>query len=122
MPADADPRKQDLMSLGATPIPGKASDLIIWYSSLPHGVSLNTGRYPRVVQYITMFPVKEKDENILTHRVNSWRNNLAGVIGANIGSRELRKEKEHAVGQTANLSPLGRKLLGLDRWENANAH
>ena len=119
LPADADPRKQDLMSLGATPIPGKAGDLIIWHSSLPHGASLNTRRYPRVVQYITMFPVKEKDENILTHRVNAWRNNLAGlIVEATDSTWELRKEKEHAVDQTANLSPLGRKLLGLDRWES----
>ena len=119
LPADADPRKQDLMSLGATPIPGKAGDLIIWHSSLPHGASLNTRRYPRIVQYITMFPVKEKDENILTHRVNAWRNNLAGlIVEATDSTWELRKEKEHAVDQTANLSPLGRKLLGLDRWES----
>jgi hypothetical protein len=119
LPADADPRKQDLMSLGATPIPGKAGDLIIWHSSLPHGAGLNTRRYPRVVQYITMYPVQEKDENILTHRVNAWRNNLAGlIVEATDSTWELRKEKEHAVGQTANLSPLGRKLLGLDRWES----
>ncbi len=118
LPADADPRKQDLMSLGATPIPGKAGDLIIWHSSLPHGAGLNTGRYPRVVQYITMFPVQEKDENILTRRVNAWRNNLAGVIVESTGWKgELRKEKEHAIGETAELSPLGRKLLGLDKWE-----
>ncbi len=118
LPADADPRKQDLMSLGATPIPGKAGDLIIWHSSLPHGAGLNTGRYPRVVQYITMFPVQEKDENILTRRVNAWRNNLAGVIVEGTGRNwELRKEKEHAIGETAELSPLGRKLLGLDKWE-----
>ena len=30
---------------------------------------------------------------------------------------ELKKEKEHELGQLAELTPLGRKLLGLDFWE-----
>jgi len=32
---------------------------------------------------------------------------------------ELHKEREHAIGQTAELTPLGRKLLGLDSWEKS---
>ena len=65
-----------------------------------------------------MFPVQEKDENILTQHVNAWRNNLAGLIVEGTGRNwELRKEKEHAIGETAELSPLGQKLLGIDSWE-----
>ena len=56
LPPEANPREQDLESLGAKPVPGKAGDLIIWHSALPHGSSSNTATHPRVVQYITMFP------------------------------------------------------------------
>jgi ectoine hydroxylase-related dioxygenase (phytanoyl-CoA dioxygenase family) len=57
LPPDADPRKQDFERLGATPIAGKAGDLIIWNDALPHGSRPNQGSRPRFVQYINMTPV-----------------------------------------------------------------
>jgi len=33
------------------------------------------------------------------------------------GLGQDKEEKEHFHGKTAELTPLGRKLLGLDRWE-----
>lgn len=124
LPVDADPRKQNLMSLGATPISGKAGDLIIWQGALPHGAGQNIARHPRVVQYISMFPAKEEDKDTRNYRINAWRNNLVGGGAWGVmhelpfGKKtELFKEKEHALGQTAKLTPLGRKLLGLDSWE-----
>ena len=42
--------------------------------------------------------------------INGWRERLTGL-----GKEE--KEKEHFQGKTAELTPLGRKLLGLDSWE-----
>ena len=116
LPPDADPRKQDLMGLGAKGIPGKAGDLIIWHSSLPHGAGQNTAKDPRVAQYITMYPAKETDEETRNHRIKGWKERLAGGGGHSIKMRELRYEKEHDHGQTAKLTPLGRKLLGLDQW------
>jgi len=56
LPADADPREQDLYALGAQPIAGKAGDLVIWHEALPHGSSPNCATQPRIVQYITMYP------------------------------------------------------------------
>lgn len=116
LPPDANPRKQDLMGLGAKAVPGKAGDLIIWHSSLPHAPGKNRGVHPRVVQYITMYPAKEKDEELRKYRVKAWLYSLAGG-GHSSKMLELRKEIEHDLGQTAKLSPLGRKLLGLDKWE-----
>jgi ectoine hydroxylase-related dioxygenase (phytanoyl-CoA dioxygenase family) len=55
LPPDADPRTQDLRSL-ATPIAGRAGDLIIWRHELPHGSSPNRAERPRIVQYMTMRP------------------------------------------------------------------
>ena len=118
LPAGANPREQDLESLGAKPIAGAAGDLIIWHSALPHGSSPNTATHPRVAQYITMFPSQGYDEAARIRRVRAWRERLAGLVIEVTGKKswELRNEKEHQSGQTADLSPLGRKLLGMDGW------
>ncbi len=56
LPPDADPRQQDLLSLGAVPVPGRAGDLIIYQHGLPHGGSPNRAARPRVVQFIDYVP------------------------------------------------------------------
>jgi hypothetical protein len=56
LPEGADPGAQDLAGLGATPIAGRAGDLVIWHQALPHGSSPNRAEVPRVAQYIKMAP------------------------------------------------------------------
>jgi len=56
LPADVDPREQDLHALGSRAIGGKAGDLVIWNQLLPHGSRPNRGTKPRIVQYINMLP------------------------------------------------------------------
>lgn len=57
LPAGADPRDLRLLNtLPATPIPGRAGDLVIWHDALPHASSPNRSTRPRVAQYITMAP------------------------------------------------------------------
>ena len=101
--ANGDSSMQAIIDKGTKPVPAKAGDLIIWHSSLPHGASYNTAKHPRVVQYMTMFPAQEKDEDALNRRIKVWQNGMAG--------------EGHSMDQSAKLSLLGRKLLGLDRWE-----
>jgi hypothetical protein len=57
LPADANPRVQDLHALGSQPIAGRAGDLIIWHHALPHGSRPNRACRPRLVQYINMRPI-----------------------------------------------------------------
>lgn len=111
LPPDADPRKLVREHFEGQPITGKAGDLIIWHSALPHGSSPNTADQPRVVQYITMSPTREDNEEARQRRINGWRERLTGL-------GKEQKEKEHFYGKTAELTPLGRKLLGLERWDN----
>jgi hypothetical protein len=112
LPSDADPRKVIReRSAEAIPISGKAGDLIIWHSALPHGSSPNSSTRPRLAQYITMSPAPENNEEARQLRITGWRERLTGL-------GKHQKEKEHHYGKTAELTPLGRKLLGLDRWEN----
>ena len=113
LPADAEPRERVREQFGdrAVPVEGGAGDLVIWHSALPHGASPNRAEVPRVAQYITMGPARE--EPSAESRAESehwWRERLTGL-----GKNE--KGKEHREGTTAELTPLGRKLLGVDSWE-----
>ncbi len=56
LPENANPRNEDLESLGVVSIGGNAGDLIIWRQDLPHGSGLNLADKPRIAQYITMYP------------------------------------------------------------------
>ena len=58
LPPNANPRTEDLEKLGATPIAGRAGDLIIWHHALPHGSSPNRATRPRIVQYVKMYPTR----------------------------------------------------------------
>ena len=61
LPAGKNPREQNLESLGALPIEAKAGDFIIWHHSLPHGSKPNTADFPRIVQYIKLYPPDYED-------------------------------------------------------------
>lgn len=108
---DADLRRPDITGLTVKPIAGKAGDLIIWHTGLLHGNGRNQTDRPRLAQYITMFPAKEDDEALRQHRIDSWRR--SSTPGKFPG--DPRKLEEQA-GKTAELTPLGKKLLGLERW------
>jgi hypothetical protein len=60
LPASTDPRSIDLTGL-AQPIAAEAGDMVIWHHFLPHGSSANRGSYPRIVQYLNMYPVEFKE-------------------------------------------------------------
>lgn len=60
LPAGTDPRQVDLLPR-AVPIAAEAGDFVIWHHFLPHGSSPNRGSYPRIVQYLNMYPVDFKE-------------------------------------------------------------
>ncbi len=112
LPEDAEPRElvREQFQDDAFSVEGKAGDLVIWNSDLPHGSSPNRGTRPRVSQYITMHRAAEAPtDEWRKERETWWQERLTG-LGGN------KKEKEHQEGQTAKLTPLGRKLLGVDPW------
>lgn len=60
LPEGTDARQVNLDAL-AVPIAAKAGDFVIWHHALPHGSSPNRGTYPRIVQYLNMYPVEFKE-------------------------------------------------------------
>jgi hypothetical protein len=60
LPAGVNPRDVNLEEFNPVPIPGKAGDLIIWHHALPHSSGVNRANFPRIVQYLKMYPVDYK--------------------------------------------------------------
>ena len=60
LPPGTDPRRVSLAAQ-AVPIAAEAGDFVLWHHALPHGSSPNRGTYPRIVQYLNMYPVEFKE-------------------------------------------------------------
>lgn len=116
-PADRHPRvPKNPEQFHVTPIPGKAGDLVIWDKRLLHGNGRNLSQKPRLAQYIAMFPVPTgpEAEERREDRVMRWRERVPPAADWVVGDpRNWEKEQ----GQTAELTQLGRRLLGLETWD-----
>lgn len=115
--------KGDAMyELPIKPIPAKAGDFLIWHIGLPHGNGYNRSDRPRMAQYISMWPAKGFDHPkrndprfSMENRIRAWREHSGPPVRARPFPGDDRNwEIEH--GATAELTPLGRKLLGVDAW------
>jgi ectoine hydroxylase-related dioxygenase (phytanoyl-CoA dioxygenase family) len=112
-PADRDPRRPDITGYEITRVDMKAGDLVIWHRLMPHGNGHNQSTKVRLCQYITMSPAREDDEAARQERIRLWRERVPPVSPAYKGDpRGVEKGQP-----PPELTPLGRKLLGLDKWE-----
>ncbi|HEX2914310.1 MAG TPA: phytanoyl-CoA dioxygenase family protein [Chloroflexia bacterium] len=114
-PADRNPLAPDTTGFEIVNISMNPGDLLIFNSLQAHGIRPNRSQdRVRMAQYISMFPAEEANEKVRQERITSWRELEAPKRAAFPGDpREW--EKQHA--QTARLSPLGEKLLGLASWQ-----
>lgn len=114
-PEGSNPFKPDVSGyeiLNTTLEPG---DLLIFNSLLPHGVRPNrTEDRVRSAQYISMFPADFDNEALRQARIATWRDQTAPLGDPFPGDPRAWERTHHAVAQ---LTPLGRKLLGLDPWD-----
>ena len=112
-PKDRSAHHPDLTGFTVTPIPGKAGDLVIWDVMLPHGSGHNTSNQPRFAQYISMSPAEKMTLETREQRLNCWKNHLPPRNSIFPGDE---RKLEEQFGHTAQLTQLGRKLLGVDDW------
>lgn len=87
---------------------------MIFNSLLAHGVRPNhSANHVRMAQYISMHPAEYGNRAEREERIRLWRERDSPQRDAFPGDpREW--EKKNAA--TAELSPLGRRLLGLAPW------
>ncbi|MHA4819246.1 phytanoyl-CoA dioxygenase family protein [Streptomyces aculeolatus] len=95
-----------------------AGDLLIWNGLLAHGVAANASDSGvRAVQYLAMMPALEEHERLRRSRVESWRTLSTPDWNATLLGDARRHEAERYG--PAELTGLGRKLLGADSWRPA---
>ncbi|QIP14317.1 phytanoyl-CoA dioxygenase family protein [Spirosoma aureum] len=113
-PADRDHFKPDTTGFELVKVKMEAGDLLIFNSTQPHGIrpNLSTDKV-RIAQYISMMPAQEDDEALRQWRINSWRNRQAPEGYAFPGDPRNWEKTRY---QTAQLTELGQKLLGLRKW------
>ncbi|MFJ8308722.1 MULTISPECIES: phytanoyl-CoA dioxygenase family protein [unclassified Streptomyces] len=92
-----------------------AGDLLIWNGMLAHGVARNSSdNGVRSVQYLSMMPALESDEELRRSRVDSWRH-LSTPDWNKTLVGDARRHESLRYGPAA-LNELGAKLLGLETW------
>ena len=115
LPEGADPFMPDVSGHTIENIELDAGDFLIWNSLLPHGVRPNrSSDQVRMAQYISMFPAEHDNEPLRRARIKTWAEQTHPIGVAFPGDPREFERKHYEV---ATLSPLGRKLLGLDAWD-----
>lgn len=115
-------------------IPAEAGDFIIWHRALPHGSGINRTDRPRIAQYILATPAGYNISMYDADRGGGRLDQPAGSEWASTPAAEVLRRQRIAewerrigpsgrpldpreAGPPATLTPLGRKLLGLDLWD-----
>ena len=114
-PEDRNRFRPDTTGFDLVKVKMEVGDLLIFNSTLAHGIRPNlTKDKVRLAQYISMMPAQEGNEALRQWRITSWRDRQAPEGYAFPGDP---RNWEKTRCPTAELSPLGRKLLGLDSWK-----
>jgi len=115
-PDERDRFQQDVSGIEGQIVKVKleAGDLLIFNSTEPHGIRPNKSRDKvRIAQYISMMPAEEDNQELKEWRINSWKNRIAPEGYAFPGDPRNWEQEKY---ETAKLSSLGEKLLGLKSW------
>ena len=115
-PEDRDRFQPDISDLGDKIVKVKmeAGDLLIFNSTEPHGIRPNKSKdNVRIAQYLSMMPAEEDNEELRNWRINSWKNRVAPEGYAFPGDPRNWEQTKY---ETAELTDLGKKLLGLNDW------
>ncbi len=95
-------------------VPLEAGDLLIFNSMEPHGIRPNLSQDKvRIAQYVSMMPAQEDNQSLRDWRIRSWRDRVAPEGYAFPGDPRNWEQTKY---DTAELSELGEKLLGLRDW------
>jgi len=113
-PDDRNHFQPDVAGFEIVKVKMNAGDLLIFNSLQPHGIRPNrSGDKVRLAQYISMMPAEEDNEALREWRITSWKERKAPEGYAFPGDPREWEKTKYGV---AELSSLGKKLLGLDKW------
>ena len=95
-------------------VPAKAGDVIVWDSRVPHGNSKNLAAHPRLAFYVSMFPTR--DASVRDAFIESWRTGRCAPWWRNRPGYDRTEPWP-----PAQLTELGRRLLGIEPWPSRSA-
>ena len=107
---DEDRRHPDIVEPELVSVAGEKGSLVVFNRLMPHTSGQNQSADHRFVQYVTMMEV---DENQRDARIAEWREKKLPEWAIR---QEISQGKTHEQGDPAELTALGRKLVGLDVW------
>jgi len=111
-PEAAESRSPDVDDEAIIPVSGEQGDFLIWDKLLPHGNGHNHADEPRFAQYLNFYGADWADVERREQRVETWRERATPPGDPYPGDPRGRDRER----DPADLTPLGRKLLGLDPW------
>ena len=103
-----------LVNAGDTPIRrigGPAGSMVIWHRQMPHSSARNDGALPRWVQYVTMDRAGSEAERRERVRLFEERRPPEWAVRQRVPGQRIPEP-----GPPADLTALGRRLVGLDPW------
>ena len=93
-----------------TQVDGKAGDVILWSTELPHGSAINLSNCPRIAAFVSMQPCGDNAQLRESMRT-WWLTKRAPDFW-----RGLPGQLDPEPGPPAALSDLGLKLIGISSW------
>ena len=91
-------------------VEGKAGDVILWSTQLPHGSAINLSNRPRIAAFVSMAPCGD-DAELRKSMKTWWLTKRAPDYW-----RGLPGQLDPEPGPPAVLSDLGLKLAGMSSW------
>jgi len=101
-----------------TTIVNNAGDLVVWNSLLPHCNTRNLSDKWRYCQYIRMYPVCEENAHLINDSRDCYMTGARPKFSSTGGTTSQENADIEKRGhKRVQLTPLGRKLVGVDTWE-----
>lgn len=108
---DDDRLRPDVGEDELVPVTAKAGSLVLWHRLMPHTSRINRSAEHRFVQYVAMNPAGDADQRGQQVRDYSEKMPPAWAIRQKVPGQQMPEP-----GEPAQLTELGRKLVGLESW------
>ena len=106
-----DRMRPDIRDHEVVPVPAPAGSLIVWHNRMPHSSTANRTDRPRYTLYVAMEPALDEEERLERIRLFEQKRPPAWAEDQKIANQQIPE-----TGPDVSLSPLGRRLAGLDPW------
>jgi ectoine hydroxylase-related dioxygenase (phytanoyl-CoA dioxygenase family) len=104
-------RRPDVSGYEVQTVGAPAGSLVMWHRRLPHSSARNDGNLPRWTQYVAMEPAG--DEQARQQLVALYREKRPPQWAVR---QHVRGQQIPEPGEPAQLTDLGRRLVGLSSW------